>query len=169
MSKIRVVILALVMAAVVAVTACQSGESAVPQAGKPALDFELPDLDGQPVALSGLQGRAVMVNFWATWCGPCVYEMPLFQEIYEEWSARGLVILAVNIGGSPAQVRGFMEDNGLSFTVLLDADGEVAERYRIRAIPTTIFIDKDGIIRGMKMGVFSSKAAVEEHLNQTVP
>ena len=169
MRKRLIVVLVLVIAVGVAVAACQSGESAVPQAGKPALDFELPDLSGQTVSLSGLRGQPVMVNFWATWCGPCVHEMPFLQAVHEGWSARGLVILAVNVGDSPAQVQQFIDGNGYTFPVLLDAEGEAAERYRVRGIPTTIFIDKEGIIKEMKVGSFPSPEAIEASLSRFVP
>ena len=98
-----------------------------PQIGKLAPDFQLPDLDGQSVSLSDLRGKPVLLNFWATWCGPCRNEMPYIQAVYDEWSVRGLVVLAVDIDESPSQVQEFMESNRLSFPVLLDADGMVAQ------------------------------------------
>jgi len=135
----------------------------VPAPGRPAPDFQLRGLDGQTVSLDDLQGKPVMVNFWATWCGPCRMEMPFIQEVYQdsEWLKTGLVILAVNLKESASAAGEFMEDNGLTFPVLLDIDGEVARMYNISAIPTTYFIDKNGIIKDVKIGTFRNKAEID--------
>jgi peroxiredoxin len=134
--------------------------------GKSAQDFELKNLDGETVSLSDYRGSPVMLNFWASWCGPCRSEMPYFQQVYEdtEWQAANLVILAVNIGESPSVVGGFTEDNGFTFPVLLDMTGAVAEMYNVRSIPATFFIDERGIIRYSDVGSFSSKAHLEQRL-----
>jgi cytochrome c biogenesis protein CcmG/thiol:disulfide interchange protein DsbE len=150
---------------------CQSGSDSaqIARVGKPAPDFTLPALDGQTVALSDLQSEPVMVNFWATWCGPCVHEMPFIQEVYEVWSEKGLVLLAVNIGESQPQVHSFMQENRLSFLVLLDGTGEVAERYSVRGIPTTVLVDSEGVIRNIKVGSYPSRAAIEADLKKIIP
>jgi len=147
-----------------------------PQVGRLAPDFQLQSLDGQTVSLSDFRGNPVLLNFWATWCRPCRFEMPLIQEIYEdkEWSDKGLVILAINIidelrGESPSRAKEFMESYGFSFPVLLDANQDVALKYNIRAIPTTFFIDKDGIIQDIKIGAFSSKTEIEKRLVKIIP
>lgn len=142
-----------------------------PQVGKLAPDFKLQSLDGQTVSLGDFRGNPVLINFWATWCPPCRFEMPFLQEIYEdkEWSDKGLVILAIDIGENPSVVKEFMESFGLSFTVLLDTNQDVALEYNIRAIPTTFFIDKDGIIQDIKVGAFSSKTEIERRLIKIIP
>lgn len=131
-----------------------------------APDFQLLDLDGQQVALSDFMGQPVLLNFWAIRCAPCRYEMPLFQEIFEDskWTQKGLVILAVNEQESADDVRLFMAQNGLTFTILLDTTGEVGSRYGVIGIPATLFIDKDGIIRNAVMGPFQSKVQIEQRL-----
>lgn len=131
-----------------------------------APDFKLSTPEGQQLALSDLRGQPVLLNFWATWCGPCRYEMPLFQEIFEndKWVQKGLVILAVNEQESADNVRLFMAQNGLSFTVLLDITGEVGIRYGVRGLPATLFIDKDGIIRSAVMGAFQNINQIEQRL-----
>ena len=136
-----------------------------------AADFTLRGLDGQAVSLSKLRGRPVLLNFWATWCGPCRSEMGYFQELFSDkkWTDKGLVILAVDVGESAAVVDSFVKDNKLTFTVLLDADQSVAQKYNIRYFPTTFFIDKDGIIENTKIGAFTSKQEVENELKQIVP
>jgi cytochrome c biogenesis protein CcmG/thiol:disulfide interchange protein DsbE len=150
---------------------CQCGRDSaqVARVGRPAPEFALPALDGQTVSLGDFQGKPVMVNFWATWCGPCVHEVPYIQETYEVWSGKGLVILAVNLGESPSQVQGFMQENQLSFPVLLDGGGEVAGQYGVRGIPTTVFIDSEGITRNIKQGSYPSRAAIEVDLKKVMP
>lgn len=142
------------------------GEVSAPEVGKRAPDFELDTLEGQSVTLSQLQGQPVLLNFWATWCGPCVHEMPFLQQVYQDWPEEELVLLGVNIGESPSQAAQFMQSNGLSFTVLLDSQTAVAEEYNIKYIPTTFLIDREGIILEVKVGSFQSKAEIENMLSQ---
>ena len=139
------------------------------QAGNLAPNFQLQDLDGQSVSLSELRGSPIILNFWATWCGPCRSEMPFIQEIYKEWQGRGLVVLAINLKEAPSEVSQFMQKNNLSFTVLLDTGGEAAQIYDIFAIPTTLFIDRDGIIRERKLGAFLNKEEIEDKLGKIMP
>lgn len=133
-----------------------------------ATDFQLRNLDGQVVSLSSLQGKPVLLNFWTTWCLPCREEMPLLQEVFEDggWKDEGLVILGVDVGESAFTVAEFMRTNGYTFPVLLDVEQNVAPDYNIRSIPTTFFIDRNGIIRDVRIGAFPSKAAIESILNK---
>ncbi len=137
--------------------------------GDKAPDFQLRDIDGQYVSLSELLGQPVMLNFWASWCGPCLMEMPYIQQVHEEWSGRGLVLLAVNCGESSSQVRGFMQNQGYTFSVLLDTNGSASQDYGVRGIPTTLFIDMYGIIQGKVVGAFPSEEAIEQQLGNIVP
>jgi peroxiredoxin len=143
-----------------------SCSSPTPQVGKQAPDFQLPSLGGQSVSLSDFQGKPILLNFWATWCGPCRHEMPFIQAIYEEQSVNGLVILAIDIGESVPAVNSFLQSNNFSFPVLLDIDQDVAQDYNIRAIPTTFFIDKDGIIQEIKVGAFSNMIELKKSLSK---
>jgi peroxiredoxin len=137
--------------------------------GKPAPDFQLPNLEGQPISLSDFRGKPVLLNFWATWCGPCVFEMPFIQSIFEESSDTGLVILAVNIGEAPPTVRDFIQSGNFSFPVLLDTSQDVALEYNVRGIPTTFLIDKNGIIQVIKVGAFSSMLEIKRSLSKIIP
>ena len=175
MGKILKIISAIILTSVLfsgSVAGCSTGSepSQNPQLENLAPDFQLPDLDGQTVSLSDFRGRPVLLNFWASWCGPCRLEMPFIQEIFEdrEWADKGLAILAINIGESHDTVKDFMEGHGLSFPVLLDATKDVALEYNIRGIPATFFIDKNGIIQDMKIGAFSSKAEIEWRLVNSI-
>lgn len=120
--------------------------------GAPAPDFRLQSLDGTDVKLSEYRGQVVLVNFWATWCGPCKAEMPLFEDRYTTYRDSGLEILAVNVGESPDDIRPFVEDFGLGFAILLDPDLQVHDLYRVLGYPTTIAIDRDGNVTDVHVG-----------------
>jgi len=169
LKKILVVILTLMLVSGLVVAGCSPTPAQSANVGDPAPNFQLQNLDGEPVALSNLKGKAVLLNFWATWCPPCRREMPYIQEIYDEWPEEWLVVLAINIGESASKVEEFMQRYGLSFPVLLDTKEKVAQGYNIRHIPTTFFIDKDGIIRMKIIGAFPNKAAIEKNLNEITP
>jgi len=139
------------------------------QVGNQAPDFQLQNVDGQTVSLSNLRGKPVLINFWATWCSPCRSEMPYIQEIYEEWSNKGLEVLAINKGESSSKAEEFMQSYNLSFTMLLDTKQATAQKYNIIAIPTTFFIDKDGIIREKIIGAFQNKTQIEKRLSKIIP
>ncbi len=154
---------------VIAIALMTTNCSAIKPGGK-APDFTLINLDGEPVSLTDYRGTPVMLNFWASWCGPCRSEMPYFQEVFEdmEWKVVGLEILAVNIGELPATAEGFMVTNGFTFPVLLDMTGEVADMYNVGKIPTTFFIDERGIIISSDVGSFTSKAHLEQRLYELI-
>jgi len=167
-----VVTLALILSAGLAITGCSSNSAPSTQGtgvGNLAPDFQLDNLEGESVSLSDFRGKPVMLNFWATWCRPCVSEMPDIQSVYEEQSAEGLVLLPVNMGGTSSQVKEFLQSHNLSLPVLLDTTQAIAQKYNIRYIPTTFFIDKDGIIQVVKVGAFPNKEAIESDLNKIMP
>lgn len=175
------IILVLLIILVPMIAGCQASTgpsgitvSITPVKGNPAPDFQLPNLDGQIISLSSLRGSPVLLNFWATWCGPCREEMPYLQQIHEEWSDRGLVVLAINLtyssfSESPATVKSYLQSNNLSLPVLLDTRQEVGRQYNIRNIPTTLFIDKNGIIQGVKIGAFQNAEQIEQYLGEIIP
>lgn len=170
MSKLPRAILLVILTLVLLLAGCSAGSGPlVARVGEPAPDFQLQDLDGQTISLRDLRGKPVLINFWATWCRPCVFEMPYLQQIYEEWSGEGLVLLTINIGESPSKVEKFLETYNLSLPVLLDTKKNVARKYNITGYPTTFFIDKDGIIQEKIVGAFPSKGAIEKYLSQIIP
>lgn len=121
-----------------------------PAIGHPAPDFALESLSGNTVHLSELQGHPILLNFWATWCGPCRQEMPLLAKYYHD--RPDLVMLAVNAGEDRDQVKAFTDEFGLMFDVLLDPEGRVQSLYDIRGYPTTFYLDEKGIVRAVVMG-----------------
>jgi len=134
-----------------------------------ALDFQYKDSGGKTVFLSDFRGKPVLLNFWATWCYPCRSEMPYLQQVYQEWSGRGLVLLTVNIGESASQVDRFFEAYNLTMPVVLDTDKSIARKYNVTGIPTSLFIDKDGIIQQKVVGAFPNKEVIEQMLTLIVP
>ena len=138
------------------------------QIGNLESDFQLQNLDGQTVSLNDFLGKPVLLNFWATWCGPCQGEMPLLQQIYQTWSQKGLVVLEIDVQENATDVQKFMTDNKLTMPTLLD-DGKVTELYGITVIPDTYFIDNDGVIRQIVRGAFPNKAAIEKQISKIMP
>lgn len=124
------------------------------QVGEVAPDFVLSDLDGNQYALSDFRGKPVMINFWATWCGPCRVEMPEMQKAFEQYGADGFTILALNQDESAETVRDFFYDQlNLTFTPLLDDNSVVAADYGAFGVyPTSFFIDPDGTVSAVHRG-----------------
>lgn len=117
-----------------------------------APEFSLRDGSGGMASLSGNRGKLVLLNFWATWCGPCREEMPSMEELSRSFGGQGFTILAVNQRENAAQVMGFLQTHGLNFRAPLDSDGRVAASYRVFGIPATYLIDATGQAVGMKSG-----------------
>jgi peroxiredoxin len=111
-----------------------------------APEFSLKDLNGRTVTLASLKGKVVLLNFWATWCPPCISEMPKFNKLYKEMKGRGLEIVAISADRSESYVKDFISKNSLEFKVLYDADRSVVKSYKVFSMPTTFLIDKNGII-----------------------
>jgi thiol-disulfide isomerase/thioredoxin len=123
---------------------------------KPAMtnapDFNLLDVNGSPVGLSGYRGKMVLLNFWATWCGPCREEMPSMEQLSHNFGGQGLAVVAINQRENGAVVNKFMKTHGLNFTTPLDTTGRVAGYYRVYGIPVSYLIDANGQAIGMKSG-----------------
>ncbi|MEF3301851.1 thiol-disulfide oxidoreductase ResA [Paenibacillus sp. GYB003] len=118
----------------------------IPREGSTAPDFSLTALDGSKVSLSDFRGKAVMVNFWGSWCEPCAREMPAIQRQYEKWKDKGLVVLGLNLDESKVTVQSFVQQTNVTFPVLFDKELRMRDRYAVRYYPTTFFIDRDGKI-----------------------
>lgn len=131
-----------------------SGKIPAPQQGFLAPDFQLNTPSGETVRLSDVRGQAVLVNLWATWCPPCRAEMQAIETVYKEYKEQGLTVLAVNMTyqDDPFEIVPFVEGEGLTFPILLDETGEMAVSYQLRSLPSSYFIDRDGIINEVVIG-----------------
>jgi peroxiredoxin len=135
------------------------------ESGQTAPDFELKDLEGRPVRLSDYRGQVVIVNFWAIWCTYCRVEMPVLQAAYDRYQDSGFVVLAVDIMDRKASVVEYVREAGLTFPVLLDDRGEVSTQYRVRGLPTSFFVDQNGVIQKKHVGPIE-EAMLEDTLVQ---
>lgn len=137
-----------------------------PIVGRLAPDFTLKTLDGQTVTLSELRGRPVLINFWASWCGPCRLEMPHLQAAYEQYQDKGFTVIAVDVkfDEGPEAVRAFIDELGLTFLVVKDETGAVEiDKYNVLGYPTSVFIDRDGVIQYVHRGPMT-KDFIEDKL-----
>ena len=113
----------------------------------PAPDFTLKSRDGKNVRLSELQGQVVMINFWASWCGPCRQEMPHLENIHQEYADYGFTLLGINVDEKQEQAEKLLAQIPVSFPILFDPSSSVSKQYNVDAMPTTILIDRDGNLR----------------------
>lgn len=118
-------------------------------------DFALPDLNGDVHSLGQHRGQAVILNFWTTWCPPCIFEMPALQQVYERYSDQGLTVLGINLTQSddPDLIEPFREKLGLTFPILLDPESQLSGNlYRVLGLPTSVFIDRKGVVQEVYIG-----------------
>jgi peroxiredoxin len=150
--------------------ASQGGVIAIPTSsrtlireGMPAPQFAMNTLDGQPVKLADLRGKAVLVNFWASWCPPCIEETPALIEAYNELKAENPNIEFVGIGTNDekANLVKFAESYQVPYLMLDDADGKVSDAYAVRGMPTTFFIDSAGVVRTVWNGEIKKDKVLE--------
>ncbi len=125
-----------------------------------APDFTLPSLDGQSLSLTGLRGKVVLLNFWATWCPPCKAEMPDLNALHKDYGAdRGFVVVGVNLEEDAQTVESFVDQLELVFPIVLDRDGSVTTHlFGVRPLPTTLIIDREGFIRDAWNGQIAREA-----------
>lgn len=138
--------------ALAAAQADGDSEAANAMVGKPASDFTLEGLDGKQVTLSDLKGSVVILDFWATWCGPCVASLPHLDHIYQDNLKAGLKVYALNQREAREKVQEFVNDKHMTIPVLMDAQGEVAKQYFVSGIPQTVLIGKDGLVKKVLVG-----------------
>jgi peroxiredoxin len=139
-----------------------------PKTGNPATDFTLKDLEGNLVTLSDYKGRPILINFWATWCGPCEAEMPEIDIAYQKYKDDGLVVLAIDLEEHPETVKSFVNYYELTFTILLDREHDVGSQYGTRALPTSFFIDPSGNIAYVHFGQMRERD-IEIGLSKIMP
>jgi len=120
--------------------------------GLPAPDFALKSSTGENLRLSEYRGDVVMINFWATWCGPCRQEMPLLDQLYTRYERVGFSLLGINIDDDSERAMDMIKELGVSFPVLFDARKEVSQLYGVDAMPVTVLVDREGTVRHVHKG-----------------
>lgn len=172
----KVFVIVLLLLGAVGLSACQPDVAAIDaraEMGALAPEIVLPKLEnGQPgavVKLSELRGKPVVLNFWATWCKPCREEFPALDEVFREYRAtRDLQVIAVNVQdvATTETMQQFVADTGVLFPIWLDAEGVTNRAYNIKALPTTVFIDRSGVIRQIRLGGPLTREYIEAQLTK---
>ena len=122
------------------------------QAPVPAPDFSLAARDGGSVQLSSLRGQVVMINFWATWCGPCRQEMPLLEQLHAKYEPLGFTLLGVNVEPDSAAATTWLKGVPVTFPILFDTKNAVAEQFGVMGMPSSVFVDREGRVRYVHRG-----------------
>jgi peroxiredoxin len=117
-----------------------------------APNFTLKSNSGKNVKLSELRGQVILLNFWASWCGPCRQEMPLLEKLHKRYSALGFTVLGVNVEEDPRKAKTLLKDISVSFPILFDTSNKVSKQYKVSAMPSTVMIDRDGNMRYLHKG-----------------
>jgi peroxiredoxin len=145
-----------------------SGDAAVdkdppaPRIGRLAPDFAITEVDNSTRKLSDYRGKTVVLNFWASWCGPCKLEVPELEALHKEYKDQDVVVLAVGWRDIPTELSKFASAKGMTFKVLADPTEVVGNQYGLTGVPTTFFIDKNGVIREMQIGAMNKAMMVSK-------
>ena len=146
------------LAALLVTGACAPGEEPGPTVGSPAPAYGAVTLEGDSVSLADLQGKVVLLNFWATWCTPCRHETPFLDSLHAQRSPEGLEVLGVSMdsGDARADVVDFVREYGVGYTILVDPQMRGLDRYGVLGLPASFLVDRDGILRWMRFGPVSA-------------
>lgn len=121
-------------------------------AGAPAPEFQLQSLAGGNVNLSDYRGQVVVLNFWASWCGPCRKEMPILEQVHKQYKAKGMTLVGVNVEPEAADALKFLKSMPVSFPILFDRDSTVSKQYQVQGMPNTVILDRAGKVRYVHRG-----------------
>jgi peroxiredoxin len=147
MKGLKNIVLGALFTAFTATTLASSGLT-----GQPAPDFALKSSTGENLRLSEYRGDVVMINFWATWCGPCRQEMPLLDDLYARYERVGFTLLGVNIDDDSRRAMQMIDELGVNFPVLFDSSKNVSKLYDVEAMPVTVLVDREGTVRHIHHG-----------------
>jgi thiol-disulfide isomerase/thioredoxin len=134
------------------------------QAGAPGPAFQLNSNSGKPISLADLKGQIVLVNFWASWCGPCRQEMPILEQLNRQYRNKGVTLIGVNVEPDSAAANAWIKATPVSFPILYDVDSKVSKLYEVQGMPNTVILDRKGIVRYIHRGY--SPGAENEYLDQ---
>ena len=134
------------------------------QTGAPAPAFQLNSNSGRPVNLADLKGQIVLMNFWASWCGPCRQEMPILEQLNHLYRNKGLTLIGVNVEPDSSAAMAWLKATPVSFPILFDVDSKVSKLYEVEGMPNTVILDRKGIVRYIHRGY--SAGAENEYLDQ---
>lgn len=133
--------------------------------GHMAPDFRLASLNNEPIANSDYIGTPLVINFWGTFCEPCIREIPSFQNQYEKWHEQGLEIIGINLSEDSLTVANYVRKFNMTYTVVRDVDRKTEKKYGLRSYPTTFFVKADGTLQAAVVGEMTEKQ-IEEHIKQ---
>jgi len=163
--KLFAVLLAAILPALPAAgLAGPSSQSADIAPGVSAPAFQLMSSSGKPIALSDLKGQVVLINFWASWCGPCRQEMPILDQLYRSYKAAGFTLIGINVEPNARDADRFLKGTPVSFPILFDPHSQVSKLYQISGMPSTVIIDRSGTVRYVHHGYQPGDEG--EYLNQ---
>lgn len=148
------ILAALALTALLASCAASSGAPKVAAAGKPAPAFTEKEADGSTLTLAALQGKAIYLNFFASWCGPCNVEAPDINALQKKYASRGVQVVGVDVLESAKKAQGFIAQHHLVYPAVVD-DGTLRDQYSINGLPVHVFIDRSGIVRKIEIGELS--------------
>ena len=141
-----------------------TGNAEVPLVGRPAPDFTLTTWDGKSIQLSALKGKVVVLNFWASWCGPCNEEEPILEHTWQQYQADGVMVIGVDYQDQQGAAQQFLQQHSITYPTAPDASGAVSQAYGVDNIPVTIFIDRSGVVQRGILGQFKSEQQLDADL-----
>jgi peroxiredoxin len=144
--------------------ATMTAAAATLQTGAPAPAFQLNSNAGKPMALADFRGQIVLLNFWASWCGPCRQEMPILEQLNRQYHGKGVTLLGVNVEPDSAAAVAWLKATPVTFPILFDTESKVSSLYEVAGMPNTVIIDRKGLVRYIHRGY--SAGAENDYLNQ---
>lgn len=166
--KVQIIILILiVILGGYAIATAVSGSNGKPEVGDNAPAFNLLGIDGNVHHSDQYKGKSLVINFWGTWCEPCIREMPALQAQAEKWKDKDVVVLGINVGEDQMAVENFVKQLKINFTVLLDPNKQAVQNYGISPLPSTLFVSADGKIRNIHIGQLDL-ATLDKQIEQLV-